>query len=402
MYNNRIDELTEYPFPRLEKLLANVKTNFSVPIIMAIGAPQNNPPDFMFDAINQSKNLWNRYPPTSGSMELKTAISNWATNRFSLPENSLNLSKNILPVCGTREALGMSGKLCISKEKNGKKPVALIPNPFYQVYAGSCMLEGAETIFIPAIKENDFLPDYFSVDEEILNRTAICFICTPSNPQGTSANTLYLKRLIKLARKYNFILISDECYSELYYTENPPCGSLQACAELAAEENINTNIFANVLVFNSLSKRSNAPGLRSGFVAGDELLITKLTNLREYCGAVIPLPLQMVSIALWNDEEHVTKNRNDYIKKMDLAEQIIGNKFNFKRPDGGFYLWLDVGNGEQATQKLWEKGIKVLPGKYLAETDKSGFNPGNNFIRAALVNDINTTQKALEILVTTL
>ncbi|MCP4395038.1 MAG: aminotransferase class I/II-fold pyridoxal phosphate-dependent enzyme [Alphaproteobacteria bacterium] len=402
MYNNKIDKLTDYPFPRLANLLENIKPNSLTTITMAIGAPIKNPPNFMLDAIIENENLWNRYPPTSGSMELKIAITEWAKNRFNLPEKILNPEKNVFPICGTREALSMSARLCIPENKNGKKPAALIPNPFYQVYSGSCMLESAENIFVSTTKENNFLPDYFSLDEEILERAAICFLCTPSNPQGSSAPIEYLKRLIKLARKYDFVLASDECYSEIYYTSEPPAGALQACAELAKEENSNNDPLQNVIVFNSLSKRSNAPGLRSGFVAGSSELISKFLKLREYGGAVIPLPLQAASTALWSDENHVVINRNDYINKMNLAAEMIGSKFEFSKPDGGFYLWLNVGDGEKATQKLWAKGLKVLPGKYLAETDGNEFNPGKDYIRAALVNDLDTTQKALEILLNTL
>ncbi len=392
MYNSRLDGLTEYPFQRLAGLLAGVEPPRGLePIVMSIGEPQHAPPAKLKDALAAETDGWGKYPPTAGTPEYRNAVSAWCTRRFSLPEGFLDPDKHILPVAGTREGLFMAAQLCVPQNKNGKTPAILMPNPFYQVYLGAAVMNGAEPVFVPAVKETDFLPDYGAVAKSNLARAAMAYLCTPANPQGTVASLAQLKEMIGLARLHDFVLISDECYSEIYEGE-APAGALQACAELGEG-------LKNVLVFNSLSKRSSVPGLRAGFVAGDADLISKFSKLRAHGGAVQPLPVMAAATALWSDEEHVRANRALYRDKTGDAARIFREKYGFYRPNGGFFLWLDVGNGEQAARKLWEKAaVKVLPGAYLARSTGpgEGKNPGEPYIRVALVHERARTAAALE------
>jgi len=302
----------------------------------------------------------------------------------------------VLPLAGTREGLFMAAQLCVPPRKNGGTPAVLMPNPFYQVYVGAVVVNGAEPILVPAVKATDFLPDYAGVSKADLERTAMAYLCTPANPQGTVADLDQLKAVIRLARAHDFVLISDECYSEIY-DDTPPAGALRACAELGEG-------LANVLVFNSLSKRSSVPGLRAGFVAGDAALISKFSKLRAHGGAVQPLPVMAAAAALWTDEAHVDANRRLYRAKTGDAERILGADFGFYRPKGGFFLWLDVGDGEKAAKKLWETAaVKVLPGAYLARpAGAESANPGTSYIRVALVHDQARTATALTRLAETL
>jgi N-succinyldiaminopimelate aminotransferase len=281
----------------------------------------------------------------------------------------------------------MTAQLCIPRRKNGVQPAVLMPNPFYQVYFGAAVMSSARPVFIAADKATGFQPDFTGVDDKTLARTALAYLCSPGNPQGTVASLKQLTALITLARKHDFVLVADECYSEIY-TETPPPGALAACAALGAG-------LANVLVFNSLSKRSSVPGLRSAFVAGDPDLIAKFTRLRSHAGAVQPLPVLAAAAALWRDETHVIANRALYAEKVSDARAVFGNRFGFYRPDGGFFLWLDVGDGEAAAKKLWtDAGIRVLPGAYLARDAGAG-NPGQAYIRVALVHDRARTKDAM-------
>jgi N-succinyldiaminopimelate aminotransferase len=393
MYNTRLDGLTEYPFQRLTALLAGIEPPAGVaPIVMSIGEPQHPPPSLFLPALTQNLADWGKYPPNAGSPDYRNAVSAWCTQRFSLPAGFLDPEKHVLPVAGSREALFMAAQLCVPPQKSGKTPTVLMPNPFYQVYFGAAVVAGAEPIFVPATKETNFLPDYGAVAPVDLERAAAAYLCTPANPQGTVASLDVLKDAIRLARKHDFVLISDECYSEIYDTA-PPASALEACAALDADGGEGLK---NVLVFNSLSKRSSVPGLRAGFVAGDADLISKFSKLRAHGGAVQPVPVLAGAAALWRDENHVEDNRRLYREKANDAQRIFGNQFGFYRPAGGFFLWLDVGNGEAATKKLWsEAGVKVLPGAYLARAGKDGVNPGHAYIRVALVHDRARTETAL-------
>jgi N-succinyldiaminopimelate aminotransferase len=390
MHNSAIDLLTGYPFDRLRSLLGPVTQDTDAPeVLMSLGEPQHAPPAFIAEIIAENADAWGRYPPMFGPPELLEVIGTWLTKRYALPADAIDPARHIVAVSGSREALFMAAELIIPRRKISGPPVVLIPNPFYQVYYGAALMSGAQMIFLSATEQTGFLPDVASVDQSILRRTAMMYLCSPANPNGTAASLDYLKEAIRLARQHDFVLAVDECYGEIY-DKTPPPGALQACAELGRG-------FSNVLVFNSLSKRSSAPGLRSGFVAGDDALIQRLKTLRSYGGANLATPIAAASTALWRDEAHVEANRDLYRAKFDRADRLLKGKFDYRRPDGGFFLWLNVGDGEEATRKLWAKGnIRVLPGLYLAREDATGVNPGRPYIRVALVHDPETITDALE------
>jgi N-succinyldiaminopimelate aminotransferase len=309
------------------------------------------------------------------------------TRRYSLPDGMVDGETMIIPVSGTREALFMIALAVVPESINGKKPVVLMPNPFYQVYLGAAIMAGAEPVLVPAGKEHGFLPNFMALPEETLNRTALAYYCSPANPQGAIASMETMRSLINLAREHDFLLVSDECYSELYIGE-PPTGAAEACAALDGS-------FRNIAVMNSLSKRSSAPGLRSGFVASDPGLIRRFARLRDYGGAPPPLPLLAAATALWSDEDHVVANRAVYAEKYEVAANILEGRMGYYTPEGGFYLWLDVGNGEDAAVRLWrDAGVRVIPGEYLAR-EVDGYHPGAGYIRLALVHDKETTADAL-------
>lgn len=386
MYNARLDGLTEYPFQRLAALLAGLA---SPPhsTIMSIGEPQHAPPALLHEELARARGEWGKYPPTAGTPAYRAAVAAWCAERFKLPAGFLDSEKHVLPLAGSREGLFMAAQLTVPPAKNGRIPAVLMPNPFYQVYFGAAVMSGAEPVFVAATRRTDFQPDYESVDRGDLERTALAYLCTPSNPQGTIAGRDQLKTAITLARKHDFVLACDECYSEIY-DGAAPTGALEVCADLGEG-------LKNILVFNSLSKRSSVPGLRAGFVAGDADLIAKLAKLRAHGGAVQPLPVMAAATALWRDETHVAENRALYRAKIDDAARIFGNRFGFYRPAGGFFLWLDVTDGETAAKILWERGgIKVLPGAYLAR-DQDGQNPGRSYIRVALVHERAQVAEAL-------
>jgi succinyldiaminopimelate transaminase len=396
MYNTTLDALTDYPFDRLRELLFGIDAPVGKkPMIMSLGEPQHASPSLLADTVNKHADKWSKYPPIAGTPDLLTAIKGWLIKRYGLKSNTIDPTTNIVSVSGTREALFMLGNIAIPPKKNGQQSAVLIPNPFYQVYLGATIMNQAEPIYVSATQENGFLPDFNSVDEPTLKRTALAFLCTPSNPQGAIASVEYLKNAILLARKYDFVLAIDECYAEIY-DKTPPAGGLEACQHL-------NSAFKNILVFHSLSKRSNAPGLRSGFIAGDPELIQKFKLLRNYGGASTPMPLLAASAALWRDDGHVVKNRALYSQKFDCADKILANQFDYYRPAGGFYLWLNVGDGETATTKLWgQAGVHVIPGSYLARPDKLGGNPGSPYIRIALVQKPEFVSEALTRIVNTL
>lgn len=396
MINDRLDRLGDYPFDRLRALLDihSPRVN-DPPISLAIGEPQHEPPPLLQETINANAHLWGRYPPVWGTPDFRQAVAGWATRRYRLPDGMLDPETAVIPVSGTREALFMIALTIVPESVRGRRPAVLMPNPFYQVYLGAAALAGAEPVFVPAVKETDFLPDFVSLPDDLLSRTAYAYYCSPANPQGTVAPLDELVRIVKLARARGFVALFDECYSEIW-DKAPPPGGLEACAALGGS-------LDNVLVFQSLSKRSSAPGLRSGFVAGDPALIRAFKRVRDYGGAPPPLPLLAAAAALWGDEAHVEANRALYRRKFDMAEAALDGKFGFYRPGGGFYLWLDVGDGEDAARRLWrDAALRVIPGRYLAHDDGSGRNPGAAYIRCALVHDLDTTARALERLARTL
>jgi N-succinyldiaminopimelate aminotransferase len=384
--NGRLDQIGDYPFTRLSALLKDKPG--ADPVVMSIGEPQHPAPAIVAEVLAREAAGWGRYPPMAGTPDYREAAAQWLTTRFGLPAGFVDPAANLLPLAGTREGLFLIAQVTCGERADGRPPAVLLPNPFYQVYAGAAVLAGAEPVFVPGTAEGGFLPDFARVPAEVLERTALAFLCTPANPQGAVATLDQLKSALALARRHGFTLAVDECYSEIY-DRDPPPGGMQAALALGGG-------LDNLVVFHSLSKRSSVPGLRVGFVAGDARVMAAFSRLRSYGGAAVPLPALAVGAALWRDETHVEANRALYRAKFDIAESLLKGRLGFYRPAGGFYLWLDAGDGEQAAAKLWrEAGIRTLPGAYLARTDVDGRNPGAPYIRAALVQDVETTRRAL-------
>ena len=386
--NARLETVGDYPFDRLRALLGDVSPPADIaPIPLSLGEPQHAPPAFLAETVARESAGWSKYPPMKGTETARAAIAAWLTRRYALPDGMIDVETMVIPVSGTREALFMIALAAVPETKNGQKPVVLMPNPFYQVYLGAAVMAGAEPVFVPAGKNNGFLPDFAALPEDTLKRAALAYYCSPANPQGAIASMDTMKSLVGLARDHDFLLVSDECYSELYYGA-PPTGAAEACAAMGGT-------LENVAIMNSLSKRSSAPGLRSGFVAGDPDLIRRFARLRDYGGAPPPLPLLAAATALWSDEDHVATNRAVYAEKYDVAAEILSDRFGYYSPEGGFYLWLDVGDGEDAALRLWrDAGVRVIPGEYLAR-EANGYHPGKGYIRLALVHDKDTTAEAL-------
>lgn len=396
MLNPRLDRLTGYPFQRLRERLSDLAPPDGLaPIALSIGEPQHAPPPVITPLLVQHERDWSRYPLIDGTPDFRAAVADWLCARYRLATGAVDPDRHVLPVAGTREALFLSGLIAVPEAKGGGRPLALVPNPYYHVWAGSAAMAGATPVFLSATRDNAFSPRLSDLDRATLDRVAVAVICSPGNPCGGVAALDDIMRAVELARRHDFVLLSDECYSEIYADE-PPAGALEACARLGGG-------FDNVLVFNSLSKRSSAPGLRSGFVAGDARLISAFKRLRSYAATAVPYPILAVSAALWRDEAHVAENRALYRAKFDAAADILGDRYGFFRPRGGFFLWLEVGNGEEAARALWrEAALRVLPGAYIAEPDARGVNPGQAYIRVALVHDLPTTAEALRRLVTVL
>lgn len=381
-YPERFANLPEYAFPRLRALLDHHQPG-GAPIAMTIGEPCHPMPAFVGEVLAANLAEFGKYPANDGTPELLAAISGWLKRRY-----RADVAENrIMALNGTREGLFNAAVALCPEQKRGKRPVVLIPNPFYQVYAVAAATVGAEPVFVPAGEETGFLPDYESLPAEVLDRVAIAYLCSPSNPQGSVAPRDYLKRLLALAEKHDFILFADECYSELWRTAPPP-GAL----EVANDGGMNPE---RVVIFHSLSKRSNLPGLRSGFCASGPENMRRIRQLRAYAGAPLPQPIQRVSERAWSDEAHVVENRALYAEKFADAEQIFAGMNSFRMPEGGFFLWLPVEDGEAAALKLWrETGVRVLPGAYLAR-EVAGENPGQKYIRVALVAPREETQRGL-------
>ncbi|MHA1598406.1 MAG: aminotransferase class I/II-fold pyridoxal phosphate-dependent enzyme [Alphaproteobacteria bacterium] len=386
--NPGLGRLPDYPFDRLRGLLDGVTPPDGLePLTLSIGEPKHTPPEMISTILTANKDIWGRYPPIDGTPEFRAAVAGWMGRRFALPEGAIDADSQILPVLGTREALFLAALLAVP---DGNAAV-LFPNPMYHVYAGAAALAGAEAVLLEANANNNFLPRLEAIDEETLDRCALMYLCTPSNPEGAVASKDYIRRAIEMARAHNFILAMDECYSEVYDRE-PPAGAAEICTEPG-------ETFDNVLIFQSLSKRSSAPGLRSGFVAGDPALIAKFRLLRNYGGPTMPMPIMAASAVLWSDDAHVAENRALYQAKFDLAEDLLGGRYGFQRPAAGFFLWLDMsehGGGEAAAKRLWAEGaLRVLPGAYLSRPDANGKSPGDDFIRIALVHPLDITETAL-------
>ena len=378
--NSDLNLLHPYPFEKLAALKAAVNPPADLnDIMLSIGEPKHEPPQFVLDTLVANLSKLSNYPTTKGIPELREAIAAWATKRFKLNTGSFTADKHVLPVNGTREALFAFAQAIVDRTKSN--PVIVSPNPFYQIYEGAALLSGAEPHFLNCTPENNFIPDFESVSEDIWRRTQLIFICSPGNPTGAVMSSTQLKNLISLADKFDFVIASDECYSEIYFDEeNPPTGLLQACAELGRDD------FSRCVVFHSLSKRSNLPGLRSGFVGGDAKILENFLLYRTYHGCAMPVPTQLASVAAWQDEMHVIENRKAYTEKFDAVLNILGDVIDVKKPDASFYLWPKTPiKGELFAQKLFEaQKVTVLPGSYLAR-EADGINPGEDYVRLALV-----------------
>ena len=389
---DRFADMPASPFARLNALLAPL-TPSGDPVLLSLGEPKHPIPEFVAPILAQHINDFGRYPPIMGTIGFRDAVKSWLIRRFDLPIDALDADHNIMPVNGTREALLTLPLVATPPKKNGKQPLILMPNPFYQCYAAGALAAGAKPVYVSATAASNHLPDFAGLSQDTLSQTSMIYACSPANPQGALMSLEDLKTLITLARHHHFILAVDECYADIY-DKTPPASALQACLSLPTPAN--GDPFSNVIVLHSLSKRSSLPGLRSGFIAGDKTLMSKLRGFRNIAAPQTPLPLLAVATAAWNDDAHAAENRKLYQQKIDIAEKILGNQFDFFRPAGGFFLWLNVGDGLDATKKLWEQGaLKVLPGTYLAREDENGNNPSAEYIRVALVQDLATTRTAL-------
>ncbi len=401
MFNPRLtDALSDYPFARLNGLIADVTPPAHLPLInLSVGEPQGALPAFARKILADEVEGWSKYPPNQGIADLNLAIVEWLERRYRLPQGLLDPARHVIPTAGSKEGVYVIATVATPQEKGGVKPVVSIPNPFYQAYLGGAVLSGAEPYFANAHAATGFLPDVEQIDEAIWKRMAIFYLCSPANPQGAMASLAYLQRLIRLCRRHDTVLALDECYAEIY-TGQPPTGGLEAA--FAMDETGGKDPFRNVVVFHSLSKRSNAAGIRSGFMAGDPRLVAMMLRWKTYGGTQIPFAVQKASAALWREETHPVETRAWYAKNFRVAEQILHNRFGYFTPGGGFFLWLDVGDGEAATRRLWgEAHLKVLPGAYVCrETD--GVNTAERYIRVALVHDEKTTREAMTRLATVL
>jgi aspartate/methionine/tyrosine aminotransferase len=393
MLNARLSGMTDYPFTRLAGLLGKIPPFAGRPVLnLAVGEPQSQPPKIVADTLAANAHDWGRYPPIAGTPAFRSAVAGWLNGRYRLPEGIVDPDRAILPVQGTREALFQIAT--IAAQDSGRENAAvLFPNTSYATYAAAGHLAGAEAVPLSTRREQNFLPSLDQLDPALLARTVLLYLCTPSNPEGAVASLDYLKKAIGLARQHDFVLAVDECYAEIW-DKAPPAGALEAAVSLGGDSE---DPFANVIVFHSLSKRSSAAGLRSGFVAGDRKVIALMQRLRTYASSAPPLPIMAASAALWADEAHAVEIRDMYRAKVDLAQKSLGGRANFYRPAGGFFLWLEVGDGEAAAVKLWrDAAIRVLPGAYLGRRDADGVNPGDRFIRVALVHDNETLGPALD------
>jgi len=382
------------PFVRLRELLGDTQPGKPA-ISLAVGEPQHPIPSFVGRVVAAHLDEFGRYPMNKGLDTFCQAAATWLGRRFTLPR-PIDPAQEILVLNGSREGLFLAA-IAAARWVTGRRgrPAMLIPNPFYAAYAAGAAAANCEPVYLPATAATGFLPDLDALSEELLARTVAFYLASPSNPQGAVADLAYLRRVVALARRFGFLVFSDECYSEIY-TREPPAGMLEAAGP----------DFANVVAFQSLSKRSNLPGLRIGFAAGDRKFLARFLELRNVAAPQVPIPTQHVAIAAYDDEAHVEENRRLYADKFALADKIIGHRYGYRRPAGGFFLWLDVsacGGDEAAALRLWrEAGLRVVPGHYLARDQANGSNPGLGYIRVAMVQDRETTAAALQRLIAAL
>ncbi len=385
--NSGLKKLHAYPFERLTKLLEGTTAADKNFISLAVGEPKHPTPKFILESLKANAGDIAYYPTTKGSQKLRQSIAKWLSRRFNLPESSIDADKHIIPVTGTREALFAIAQTVIGEKPD---PVVILPNPFYQIYEGAALLAGAEPYYLNCTEENKFIPDFSSVPENIWQRCQLIYLCSPGNPSGAVVNQDHVKQLLELAEKYDFVIASDECYSEIYQNEDePPIGLLECAKNLGNKE------YKRCLVFHSLSKRSNVPGLRSGFVAGDSHLITNFLRYRTYHGCTMSLHVQKASIAAWSDEDHVKENRDKYREKFNRFCEVLNPVLELTVPSASFYLWpkLSESDTDFARKLYTSENIKVLPGSFLSR-DMNDINPGENRIRIALVAEVEECVEA--------
>lgn len=393
--NPHLAKLQPYPFEKLRRLFADVKPNPAYQAIsLGIGEPKHPTPAFIKQAITDNLDGLANYPLTAGSDALRGAISGWLARRYAIP--ALDAATQILPVNGSREALFALAQTVIDTSACSKgAPLVLCPNPFYQIYEGAAYLAGAEPYFANANPARNFAPDYRSIPEEVWQRVQLLYICSPGNPTGAVLNLDDWKELFELSDRYDFVIAADECYSEIYFKAEAPLGSLQAARALGRDS------YERLITLSSLSKRSNVPGMRSGFVAGDAEIIKKFLLYRTYHGSAMSPTIQAASVAAWNDERHVQENRDQYIAKFAQVTPVLQAVLDVSLPDAAFYLWAGVGHlggisdTEFARRLYQEYNVTVLPGSYLAR-EAHGVNPGQNRIRMALVAEVGECMEAAQ------
>lgn len=380
--NSNLNKLQPYPFQRLRDLFSGITPNAAYkPVNLSIGEPKHDTPVLIKQALIDNLSGLATYPTTAGVPELRQAIANWATRRYGIP--LLNAEKEIAPVNGSREALFAIAQAVINTTKVAN-PIVICPNPFYQIYEGAAFLAGAEPYFLNTLPENQHAMDFESVPVETLNRTQLVYVCSPGNPSGKVMSLEQWKKIFELSDLYGFVIAADECYSEIYFDEAiKPLGALEAAQKLGRD-------YSRLVVFSSLSKRSNVPGMRSGFVAGDAQILEQFLLYRTYHGCAMSPTVQAASIAAWNDEGHVIENRRLYAEKFKAVIPMLENSLGVEVPDAAFYLWAKTGmpDTEAAICLYRDFNVTVLPGSFLAR-EAHGVNPGEHFIRLALVASLD-------------
>jgi N-succinyldiaminopimelate aminotransferase len=386
--NPNLQKLQPYPFQRLRDLFQGITPNPQYKHInLSIGEPKHETPALIRDALVDNLDGLSNYPTTAGIAELRQAISSWLSRRYQIP--ALDPEKAIIPVNGSREALFAFAQAVIDDSRPA--PVVISPNPFYQIYEGAAFLAGAEPYFLNTLPENDFAMDFDSVPEAVLQRTQLVYLCSPGNPSGKIMTLDQWKHVFELSDRYGFVIAADECYSEIYFDEaNPPLGALQAAHKLGRD-------YTRLVVFSSLSKRSNVPGMRSGFVAGDAKILERFLLYRTYHGCAMSPAVQAASIAAWNDEAHVVENRRLYDEKFKAVTPLMQQTLEVEIPDGAFYLWARTKTSDtEFAQRLYRDfNVTVLPGSFLAR-EAHGVNPGLNFVRLALVASLEECEAAAQ------